>query len=69
MYLIYEEGKDELYCRCTKDDWLIWKKFWEELKQKGMVKELSSNYTEKTMGICFGEYGTEDFKYGIGVER
>ncbi len=34
-----------------------------------MVKELSSNYTEKTMGICFGEYGTEDFKYGIGVER
>lgn len=20
------------------------------------------------MGICFGEYGTEDFKYGIGVE-
>ena len=33
-----------------------------------MVKELSSNYTKKTMGICFGEYGTEDFKYGIGIE-
>lgn len=43
-------------------------KFWEELKQNGMVKELSSNYTKKTMGICFGEYGTEDFKYGIGIE-
>jgi len=42
--------------------------FWDELKEKGKIKELSKDYTEKTIGICLGENGTENFEYGIGVE-
>lgn len=42
--------------------------FWEELKKNEKLKEISKDYTEKTIGICLGESGTEDFEYGIGRE-
>ncbi len=42
--------------------------FWTELKEKGELKELSKDYTKKTIGICLGENGIEEFKYGIGIE-
>ncbi len=42
--------------------------FWTELKEKRKLKELSKDYTKKTIGICLGENGIEEFKYGIGVE-
>ena len=40
--------------------------FWDEIKKNGKIKEVNGNYTKNVVGVCFGENGSFQFKYGIG---
>lgn len=40
--------------------------FWNEVKENGKIKDINENYTKNVVGVCLGEYGSLEFKYGIG---
>lgn len=40
--------------------------FWDEIKETGKIKEINDNYTKNIVGVCIGENGSKQYKYGIG---
>lgn len=42
--------------------------FWNEIKVNGKLKEISKDFTRCTLGVCIGENGAKEYKYGIGIE-
>lgn len=40
--------------------------FWDKIKETGKIKEINDNYTKNIVGICIGENGSKQYKYGIG---
>jgi len=42
--------------------------FWDEIKDSGMLKEISKDFTRCTLGVCIGENNAKEYKYGIGIE-
>lgn len=42
--------------------------FWKELKQDGILENISNNYKKDLLGICIGTQSDFEYKYGIGVE-
>ncbi len=43
-------------------------KFWDEVKENGKLKEISKDFTRCTLGVCIGENGAKEYRYGIGIE-
>ena len=42
--------------------------FWKDVKEKGILNKFSKTSTRNVVGICLGDYGDEEFQYGIGAE-
>ena len=43
-------------------------KYWNEMKEKGVLDNISDNYTKNLLGICIGTQNVFDYQYGIGIE-
>lgn len=43
-------------------------KYWNEMKENGVLNNISDSYTKNLLGICIGTQNVFEYQYGIGIE-
>ena len=43
-------------------------KYWNEMKENGVLNKISDSHTKNLLGICIGTQNVFEYQYGIGIE-